>query len=103
MSIVQRIQNLCISKDLTLIGLEREIGLGRGTIRNWDKNSPSSDKLLKVANYFNVSIDYLLGRRSSKNQGSTILLRAEKELPDEAFKKLEDMAEFFLDMNKRNK
>lgn len=59
-SMVERIQDLCSSKDTTLIGLEREIGLGRGTIRNWDKNSPSVDKVQKVADYFNVSTDYLL-------------------------------------------
>jgi len=60
MSLVERIQHLCSSKNTTLIGLEREIGLGRGTIRNWDRNSPSVDKLQKVADYFNVSSDYLL-------------------------------------------
>lgn len=60
MSLVGRIQDLCSSKNTTLIGLEREIGLGRGTIRNWDKNSPSVDKIQKVAEYFGVSTDYLL-------------------------------------------
>lgn len=60
MSLVKTIQDLCSSKNLTLIGLEREVGLGRGTIRNWDKNSPSIDKLQKVAEYFNVSIDSLI-------------------------------------------
>lgn len=60
MLLVERIQSLCSSKDTTLIGIEREIGLGRGTIRNWDKNSPSVDKLQKVADYFKVSTDYLL-------------------------------------------
>lgn len=60
MSLVERIQKLCSSKNTTLVGLEREIGLGRGTIRNWDKNSPSIDKLQKVAKYFEVSIDELL-------------------------------------------
>jgi hypothetical protein len=60
MSLVSRIQNLCGSKNTTLIGLEREVGLGRGTIRNWDKNSPSVDKVQKVAEYFGVTTDYLL-------------------------------------------
>ncbi|GEC92133.1 helix-turn-helix domain-containing protein [Brevibacillus brevis] len=60
MSLVGRIQDLCSSKNTTLIGLEREIGLGRGTIRNWDKNSPSVDKVQKVSEYFGVSTDYLL-------------------------------------------
>jgi hypothetical protein len=60
MSLVGRVQDLCSSKNTTLIGLEREIGLGRGTIRNWDKNSPSADKIQKVAEYFGVSTDFLL-------------------------------------------
>lgn len=60
MSLVERIQDLCSRKDTTLIGLEREIGLGRGTIRNWDKSSPSIDKLQKVASYFEISIDELV-------------------------------------------
>ncbi len=50
MSLVERIQDLCGSKNTTLIGLEREIGLGRGTIRNWDKNSPSVDKVQRWPN-----------------------------------------------------
>ncbi|AJQ26880.1 helix-turn-helix domain-containing protein [Pelosinus fermentans] len=61
MSLIDTIQKLCSRENTTLIGLEREIGLGRGTIRNWDKSSPSIDKLQKVADYFDVSIDYLIG------------------------------------------
>lgn len=60
MSLVGLIQSLCSSKNTTLIGLEREIGLGRGTIRNWDKNFPSVDKVQKVAEYFGITTDYLL-------------------------------------------
>lgn len=60
MSLVERIRNLCSAKNTTLIGMEREIGLGRGTIRNWDKSSPSVDKVQKVAEYFGVSTDFLL-------------------------------------------
>jgi len=62
MSLVERIQGLCSKNNTTLIGLEREIGLGRGTIRNWDTNSPSIDKVQKVADFFDVSIDEILDR-----------------------------------------
>lgn len=61
MSLVKNIQDLCSIKNTTLIGLEREIGLGRGTIRNWDTHAPSIEKLQRVANYFNVPVDFLLG------------------------------------------
>jgi transcriptional regulator with XRE-family HTH domain len=40
--------------------LEKELNLGNGAIYKWDKSSPSIDKLQKVAEYFNVSTDYLL-------------------------------------------
>ncbi len=44
--------------------IEREIGLKRGCIANWrlDRGKPSADALTKIADYFNVSVDYLLGR-----------------------------------------
>jgi transcriptional regulator with XRE-family HTH domain len=60
--VIARIKDLCANKDSSLAKLERELAFGNGTIRNWDKNSPSVDKLQKVANYFMVSTDYLLGR-----------------------------------------
>lgn len=42
--------------------LESELGFGSSTISKWDKSAPSIDKLIKVANYFDVSLDYLVGR-----------------------------------------
>jgi transcriptional regulator with XRE-family HTH domain len=60
--LVDRIQNLCESKGMTLTSLERELGLGKSTIRKWDTNAPSIDKVEKVASFFHVSIDYLMGR-----------------------------------------
>ncbi len=62
MDIVDRIKELCHQKDITLTELERNAGIGRSTIRNWATSSPNSDKLQKVADYFRVSVDYLLGR-----------------------------------------
>ena len=49
--------------------IEREIGLKRGCIANWrlDRGKPSADALTKIADYFNVSVDYLLGRTESPN------------------------------------
>lgn len=47
--------------------LEEALGFGNGVINRWRKNTPGSDKLKKVADYFDVSIDYLLGRSDKKN------------------------------------
>lgn len=62
MSIVDKIKDLCQSQGTNMTSLERDLNIGKGVIRNWDKRSPNSDNLQKVANYFHVTTDYLLGR-----------------------------------------
>lgn len=60
MSLVKRINLLCDEHNTTFAEVERKCELSNGSIRRWDKNTPSTDKLQKIAEYFNVSIDYLL-------------------------------------------
>lgn len=59
MSLVTRIKELCDGNGITIDTLCNELGFGTKTIYKWDKNSPSIDKLQKVAEYFQVSLDYL--------------------------------------------
>jgi len=65
MSLVENIRFLCKKVNTSVPKLEKELSFGNGAIYNWDKNSPSIDKLQKVADYFNVSIDYLIGKSSA--------------------------------------
>lgn len=67
MSLVSKIQLLCKDKGTNQSSLERDLEFGKGTISKWDKSSPSADKLQKVADYFHVSVDYLLGREEKLN------------------------------------
>lgn len=46
--------------------VEKELNFGNVTIRRWNINSPSVDKVLEVANYFNMSIEYLLREKEDK-------------------------------------
>lgn len=62
MTLLQRIKSLCASKKITIAELERKVDLSQGSIRNWDTKPPSIIRLRKVADYFDVSTDYLLGR-----------------------------------------
>lgn len=61
------IKDLASNKKITIAELERKLDFSNGTINKWNKQTPSSDKLAKVANYFDVSTDYLLGRTKAKN------------------------------------
>ena len=44
--------------------VERECGLGNGTIKRWEEQSPRLDKLVLVSEYLQVSLDYLVFGRS---------------------------------------
>ena len=58
----ENIQILCRKNNTTITKLERECGLANATIRRWENSSPSTENIGKVADYFGVSVDYLLGR-----------------------------------------
>lgn len=60
MLLTERIKGLAEPLNLTFASIERDAGLGRGTIRKWDTNCPSADKLLKVANLLHTTVDFLL-------------------------------------------
>lgn len=72
MSILENIQSLCREKGISVPMLEKELGFGKGSIYKWDRNSPSIDKLQKVANYFKVPIDDLVGWGNIFDIGWTI-------------------------------
>lgn len=66
MSLVERIKYLCDEKKVTFAEVERKVGISNGQIRRWDTSSPKIENIEKVANYFDVSTDYLLGRTDNK-------------------------------------
>lgn len=59
-----RLKILRTSKNLTMEQLGKEVDSTKGTISNYENGNkkPSLDMLIKLADYFDVSIDYLVGR-----------------------------------------
>jgi len=70
MGIVNRIKNLADAKKTSFAEIERTVGLSNGQIRRWDNVSPKTENLQKVADYFDVSVDYLLGRTDQERTNS---------------------------------
>ncbi len=58
--ILKKIEELAKQNDMSITALEKKLSFGNGTIRSWDKCSPSIEKLKKVADYFGVTVDYFL-------------------------------------------
>ncbi|WP_225429301.1 helix-turn-helix domain-containing protein [Ligilactobacillus salivarius] len=89
MTIYERIKELARVKKISIRELEKQLGFSNGTIRNWI-NSTNSQSLEKVANYFNVSTDYLLGRTEKKHYYD-LTKKDEKDIGIQVDKILNDM------------
>lgn len=67
MQFFSRVQQLCSEKGVSITSVALELGFSRSTPTAWKKgNVPSADAIEKLADYFNVSADYLLGRTPYK-------------------------------------
>jgi|SRR5699024_2612242 len=67
MTVFDRIKKLCDEQGLSIVELEEKVGFGRNALYKWKKQSPKTETLEKVADYFDVSTDYLLGRTDKKH------------------------------------
>lgn len=57
-----RVKDLAKKRNKNLKQVAIDLGFSENYFYTWKKQDPSGTNLLKVANFFNVSIDYLLGR-----------------------------------------
>lgn len=62
MGVYDVVKELASNKKISVAQLERTLDLSNGSISKWNASKPNSEPLLKVATYFDVSTDYLLGR-----------------------------------------
>jgi hypothetical protein len=63
----EKIKELADKQGISLNMLEEKLGFSRNTIYNMKKSTPNVERVSKIADYFNVSTDYLLGRTENPN------------------------------------
>ena len=63
--VAERIKELMKEENLTQVALANKIGVKQNTISAWllKKKEPSIRSLWLLADYFNIDIDYLVGRK----------------------------------------
>ena len=109
-----RLQVLMKHNNVTQQELANKLNVRRGSVSNWvtDRRCPDSDTLVKIANYFDVTVDYLLGRNDETirkpklDEGiKTIAARRigpVEDLSDEAIDKINEYIEFIrMQQNKK--
>ncbi|WJE54293.1 helix-turn-helix transcriptional regulator [Bacillus cereus] len=115
MELKDRIRSLRKEQKLKQDELGKEIGVNGASVSKFETGlkSPSRETLQRIADYFNVTVDYLLGR-SDNPQLDEMLDRKYKELklridqlPEEqqemVFKQMQTITESFEQLNKRIK
>ena len=68
MNLYEKIKELAKERGVSIRQIEEKLGFGNGTLNRWRTIMPSIDKVQKVSDYFNVSIDYLLDLSAFRNE-----------------------------------
>lgn len=61
MDLRNRIKDLCAKQGISMNKLEDTLNFGKGYLSKLDNSTPNIAKLRKIADYFGVSLDYLMG------------------------------------------
>ena len=111
----EKIKLLAKKQGISLNTLEERVGLGKNYIYSLkNKKTPSVEHIAKIADYFNVSTDYLLGRTDNpaiagnhdykwegktlnvEEMASNVMMFGGRELTDEKKKIIQSIIEGYL-------
>lgn len=101
-----RIRNLRKASNLSQQDLAQTLGLSRSAVASYENGSryPDHATLIKMAGYFEVSVDYLLGVNTNKDASQVqyavldeiaIMLNQAPIHPDEKKRVLQEVNDFF--------
>lgn len=79
---MNRIKELRQTANMKQSELSHLIGVAQNTLSYWENGryQPDNESLAKIADIFNVSVDYILGRQISDSSLSSVPLLSQSEL-----------------------
>lgn len=96
MDMYEKIKKLAEIEGYTIKELEKELEFPPNTLYKWRKQSPSINRAEKVATFFGISIDFLIG--NPVNDAESLLERVLKRANYDAYKELLDLiCAYYLD------
>lgn len=101
MTILDRIKLLASKRNTTIKELSEIIGLSENSIYKWKSAKPKGEDLAKIADYFHVTVDYLLGREDITDEDvADIIDRSShfdgREYPNEVKEGMKDVLRAYL-------
>ncbi|HEM3523207.1 TPA: helix-turn-helix transcriptional regulator [Streptococcus suis] len=109
----ERIKDLAKKQGLSINGLEDKLGYSTNTLYSLKSQNVSTDRLQEIADFFNVSLDYLRGRTDNpkiadsqlewqgapvnvEDMASNVMMFGGRELTDEKKKIIQSIIEGYL-------
>ena len=62
LNMYERIEYLRKKEGISQGNLEKELGFSNGSISKWKISTPKPERLQKLADYFGVSVEFLIGK-----------------------------------------
>nr|DAT38523.1 MAG TPA: repressor protein [Caudoviricetes sp.] len=78
----EKIKELAKKRGKALGQVEEDLGYGRNTLYKIKNSTPNAERIAEIANYFNVSTDYLLGRTDNPAISSDLVTTADGRVVD---------------------
>lgn len=94
---------LCAERNVDPTVVCRKIGISKSNYSNWNDSSvPRATTLQKLADYFGVSVDYLLGKEESveENDEKKELLNRIAQMDEDQLRQLNDFADYLIGKKK---
>ena len=80
---MRRLKELRSQRGLRQIDFAKDMGILQSTLSSWENGryEPDSEMLIKIANYFGVTVDYLMtGRNEVKEKAPELTARDERDI-----------------------
>lgn len=80
MTVYERIENLRHSQKISQGKLEKELGFSNGSISKWKNSMPTPERLQKIADYFGVTVDYLMSGKETTESNVSLTRKDERDI-----------------------
>nr|DAX40191.1 MAG TPA: repressor protein [Caudoviricetes sp.] len=80
----EKVRELAKKQGLSLNQVEEKLGYSKNTLYSLKRQKVSSERLQEIADYFNVSTDYLLGRTDNPAIAGDAVTKTEIDLKKDA-------------------
>lgn len=92
MDLKERIKELCKINGVSMNKVESDLNFGKGYISKLEKSTPNASKTRQIADYFDVTVDYLIsGKESSQEIEVKLTRKDEKDIARRLESTLEEL------------